>query len=257
MIPIITLVLVSIPSYFLLKYSVEQNIFPIRNMRGNPKEKINYELIYRYPGNPVLLFCNGNIGTMKIAKEYTSKMCEHHSLNLCCFDYSGYGESPGSISCKQILKDGETVYNELLSKGIHQNDIIVCGDSIGSGVAAHLANIYKDTRCCILISPYINLPSIMFGLHLGKLLNYVSYFFINDPLATYKIIDKISAPVILIHGTKDYLISHEHSKYLANVREQYKLPTYAIYTDNGHYIPDICQLTNDIFVREGLTTNFT
>jgi uncharacterized protein len=243
---IVPYLLVVVPTFLMvLRFIVNNEIFPMIRYRSDfTKDCINYRLHHKYPGRPVVLFCNGNTGSMSIVTEYTRNLCETYRLNLCYFDYSGYGNSPGSPSCKQILKDGEFVYNELLLKGFHENEIIVWGVSIGTGVASHLAKIHTETKACILTSPYTNIVGIILGTRLGILLNYLSYILMNDPVATYKSINKITSPVILIHGIYDFLISQNHSKYLANTRKQRKLPTFEIYVHQSHGIdhtPKMCR----------------
>ena len=235
--PIIILILI-------VRYFINEIlIFPFRSSQSG--ESINYKLIHNYPGRPIILFCNGNVGTIEAGIFNTKNLCDKYQLNLCCFDYSR------ATTCGQILKDGEFIYNELISKGFKEEDIIICGVSIGTGVAAHLASIHKNVKGCILISPYINIISIAVGIRFGILFNYLSYLFINNPLATYQKINNIISPVILIHGLYDPLIPPPHSKYLAKIRNKYLLDTEEIYVDNGHAVEltsEVCEKIGNFFL---------
>ena len=60
-------------------------------------------------------------------------------VNVLAMEYPGYSIYPGSTSSTQINADSETVYEYMNKKlGFHEQNIIVVGRSIGTGVALEL-----------------------------------------------------------------------------------------------------------------------
>lgn len=60
-------------------------------------------------------------------------------VNLCVYDYSGYGCSTGTPSVANTIADIDACYSWLLKKSISPSDIILYGQSIGSGPTINLA----------------------------------------------------------------------------------------------------------------------
>ena len=91
----------------------------------------------------------------------------------------------------------------------NSKDIIICGRSIGSGPACHLAARNPDLGALALISPYKSIASIVqdsFG-SFGFLSKLVKERFVNiEEMAN------IRSPTFFLHGKKDKLIPYQHSK---------------------------------------------
>ena len=59
---------------------------------------------------------------------------------VCCFDYRGYGENPGSPTEADLHRDARAAWNHLTrSLKIPERRIVLLGESLGGGVATHLA----------------------------------------------------------------------------------------------------------------------
>jgi abhydrolase domain-containing protein 17 len=87
-------------------------------------------------------------------------------------EYPGYGVYPdigkGEDRAQLILNDSEIVLNYISEKLRYlKTDIIVCGHSIGSGPACHLASKFPIT-ILILISPYTSIRGILKDFFLGS-----------------------------------------------------------------------------------------
>lgn len=94
------------------------------------------------------------------------------------------------------------------SIGINEKDIVVCGRSIGSGPAVHLAS-NRNPGALILISPFKSIQETA-----GTILGLFSFIVKNrfDNLSKMK---KVTCPLLLIHGQLDNLIPFSHSLELA------------------------------------------
>lgn len=69
-----------------------------------------------------------------------SEIAKDLKCNLCAYDYTGYGQSMGKASIPDTLADITAVFRWLLRKGIQKQDIILYGQSLGSGPTLELAS---------------------------------------------------------------------------------------------------------------------
>jgi pimeloyl-ACP methyl ester carboxylesterase len=74
-------------------------------------------------------------------------------------DYRGYGKSSGRIASEQMLHDDATVAYQYLLGRYPEDQIVVYGRSIGSGIAAYLAKTHRP-RMLILETLYFSLKEM-------------------------------------------------------------------------------------------------
>lgn len=94
-----------------------------------------------------------------------------------------------------MKQNAEQVY-EFFNKqlNIDASRIIVCGRSIGSGPAVHLAAKYNP-RCLLLISPIKSVVSIA-----RKLCGNLADLLMDERFDNVKVANKVKCPVALFHG---------------------------------------------------------
>ena len=74
--------------------------------------------------------------------------------NIMCFDYSGYGQSSGvSPSVSDTYADIDACLDWLLANGKARKDIVLYGQSVGSGPSVNLAARTPDIAGMVLHSP--------------------------------------------------------------------------------------------------------
>ncbi|TYH49689.1 hypothetical protein ES332_D10G153500v1, partial [Gossypium tomentosum] len=137
------------------------------------------------------------------------------SVIFCSYDYSGYGQSSGKPSEQSTYADIEAAYKCLEeSYGTKQEDIILYGQSVGSGPTLDLAARLPRLRAVVLHSPILSGLRVMYPVKR-------TYWF-----DIYKNIDKIplvNFPVLIIHGTSDEVVDCSHGKQLWELcKEKYE-----------------------------------
>lgn len=147
----------------------------------------------------LIFYLHGNAGSLNswgnVAGFYTS--CNYDFFMV---DYRGFGKSQGHIqSEKQFYRDIQIVYDSL-KKLYSENNIIIIGYSIGTGMAAHLAST-NNPRLLILNAPHFNMADLVH--HYIKIF---PSFMIRYKFKTNEFITKIKAPVLLFHGNVDETI---------------------------------------------------
>ncbi|PAN20282.1 hypothetical protein PAHAL_3G331300 [Panicum hallii] len=137
------------------------------------------------------------------------------TMKLCRYDYSGYGQSSGKPSEHNTYADIEAAYKCLIENfGAKEEEIILYGQSVGSGPTVDLASRLPRLRAVVLHSPILSGLRVMYPVKR-------TYWF-----DIYKNIDKIpqvSCPVLIIHGTADEVVDWSHGKQLWELcKEKYE-----------------------------------
>jgi len=91
--------------------------------------------------------------------------------------------------------DAEIVFN-FVNKylKINHHDIIICGRSIGSGPACHLAAKYNPL-CLILISPIKSVTHIA-----RQLCGRIADFLLEERFNNIEVVKGVKCPSVILHG---------------------------------------------------------
>ncbi|XP_066329701.1 uncharacterized protein [Miscanthus floridulus] len=158
-----------------------------------------------------LLYSHGNAADLGQMYELFVELSAHLNVNLMGYDYSGYGQSTGKPSEQNTYADIEAVYRCLIETyGAAEDNIILYGQSVGSGPTLDLASRLTRLRAVVLHSP------ILSGLRVMYPVKHTYWFDI------YKNIDKIPlvrCPVLVIHGTADEVVDCSHGRSLWELAE--------------------------------------
>ncbi|KAK7350670.1 hypothetical protein VNO77_09531 [Canavalia gladiata] len=187
--------------------NVEVLKFP--NRRGT-------EIVAMYVRHPMakstILYSHGNAADIGQMYELFVELSIHLRVNLMGYDYSGYGQSSGKPSEHNTYADIEAAYKYLEENyGAKQEDIILYGQSVGSGPTLDLAARLPRLRAVVLHSPILSGLRVMYPVKR-------TYWF-----DIYKNIDKIplvKCPVLIIHGTADEVVDCSHGKQLWELCQQ-------------------------------------
>jgi pimeloyl-ACP methyl ester carboxylesterase len=84
-------------------------------------------------------------------------------LEHCRYDYSGYGQSSGKPSEHNTYADIEAAYKCLIENfGAKEEEIILYGQSVGSGPTVDLASRLHRLRAVVLHSPILSGLRVMY-----------------------------------------------------------------------------------------------
>jgi uncharacterized protein len=172
------------------------------NLKANDGTLINGLLFKADSTKGVILYLHGNAGTLAtwggIAETYTQ-----NNYDIFIPDYRGFGKSGGSISSEQQLFDDAQLAYDKLKEDYNEDDIIVMGYSIGTGIAAHLASQNKP-QLLILKAPYYSLVDMM-----KRSYPFAPTFLLKYKLETGEYLKECKMPITLFHGDKDTQIPYE------------------------------------------------
>jgi len=155
--------------------------------------------------NKYILYFHGNAEDIFSSDYIIDILVNNLQYNVIAVEYPGYSIYHQDKCAKEIEKDCLTVYDYLVNEiGIKQENIVVCGRSIGSGPAVYLA-ANRSPSSLILISPFKSIKEVVASM-IG-----VFNFIVADRFNNYKRINRVICPTLMIHGQKDSLISFTHS----------------------------------------------
>lgn len=158
-----------------------------------------------------ILFLHGNRGSNKRCQRQAMNM-GNNGYDILMVDYRGYGKSDGEIySQKQVYADVQKVYN-YLKESYSEDQIIIAGYSLGSGMASYLA-ANNNPQQLAMIAPYLN----FYELKKRYIPIYIPNIFVKYPLDNVAHLEKVKCPVTLFHGTMDRVIPYDHSERLVEM----------------------------------------
>ncbi|HMQ49593.1 MAG TPA: alpha/beta fold hydrolase [Saprospiraceae bacterium] len=179
-----------------------------------PFEEVNFDMEdggqingiwFKVPNSKgVVYYLKGNSksikGWGKFAKDFVGK-----GYDFFMVDYRGFGKSSGRRTEPTLFNDAQTVYKWLKNQ-YAEEQIVVFGRSLGSGIAARIA-AWNKPALLILDSPYFSfyyqIRRFIFWMPVQWLLRY--------KIRTDQFIKKVECPIFIIHGTKDRLIPFRQS----------------------------------------------
>ncbi|KAG6908332.1 hypothetical protein DXG01_005243 [Tephrocybe rancida] len=179
--------------------------------------------------HPTVLFFHGNAATRAFSarvlhyEAYSSRL----GANVLAIDYRGFADSTGTPSESGLVTDARAAWDWLLQQGAKEEDIILVGHSLGTGVVSQLAAQLSDEglkpRGVVLLSPFSSIREVLntyqfFGMiPLTKPLTMIPY--VPDLLTmalihrfdSLKAVPRIKGPVLIAHAEDDWDIPYTHS----------------------------------------------
>lgn len=152
------------------------------------------------PGQPTLLYLHGNGGNLA-SRAMRFARYQARGLGLLMLSWRGYSGSTGSPTEAHNVADAERAYQLLLADGVSAREIVLFGESLGTGVAVQLA-ARLPVAAVVLDAPYTSIVEVARRaypfLPVGPLL--------RDRYETRRHISGLEAPLLILHGARDTVI---------------------------------------------------
>lgn len=177
-----------------LAYDAQSNINIIQfSAKGQPKGCV--------------LYFHGNRRNISWYARF-APMFTQRGYEVWMIDYPGYGKSTGRLQ-EDVLHAYATQLYKLARKRFEPQELVLYGKSMGTGIAARLAADEK-ARVLILETPYYSFESLAafyFPIYPVKRM-------IRNRLPTFEFLPKVEEPVIMFHGTSDWIIPYRNARKL-------------------------------------------
>ena len=181
------------------------------------------------PGALTYLYFHGNADGLN-ARTERFKMMSANGDGVLAFAYRGYGGSGGLPNEAALISDAEEFLSRLTAE-VGEGNIVIFGESLGSGIALAIAR-HRNPKAIILDSPYLSVlhraQSSYPWLPVSRLLEdtFRSDLFIRD----------VKRPILILHGTLDWVIPTSDSEKLAALAPP-GLVTRRLYPGEAHVVP--------------------
>ena len=227
---------------------------PLENNYQNDKIQFSYEEIFIKVDDKItlkswlinkdfkefktLVLFHGNAGDLS-NRIYKLNELNKLDINILLISWRGFSGNKGSPTEKNLYEDAEAAIKWLNEKKVENNQIILYGESLGSGVAVEIGK-KNNFNGIILESPFTSVENS------AKI--YYPYlpvkFLLKDRYDSINKIDKIRTPILIMHGKKDDIVPFSMGKELF---EKANNPKYSYFTlDDVHMMEFNDQLLKNI-----------
>lgn len=152
------------------------------------------------PGRRTILYFHGNGGHLA-DRAPRFKLLQQFGIGVLMMAYRGYSGSSGSPSEAANVADGVLAFDFLVAAGVKPGDIVLFGESLGTGVAVEVAQ-QRPAAGLVLDSPYTSLAAVgQFHypwLPVERL--------ILDRYDTLSRIGSLHLPLLILHGEADSVV---------------------------------------------------
>ncbi len=155
------------------------------------------------PGRPTILYFHGNAGYIELRSLRLAEL-QARGFGVVMPSYRGYGGSSGRPSEAVNVADAVTVYDLLQARGTSVSDIVLFGESLGTGVATQLAGVRRAAGL-VLDSPYTSMADLAARDYPWLPVRQLLW----DHYETIHHIKRVTAPLLVIHGEADQLVPVE------------------------------------------------
>jgi len=148
---------------------------------------------------PVVLYFPGNGGSLRYRVDRFRAIVAD-GTGLVALSYRGYGGSTGTPTEAGLIADAHAAYDYARARYAPER-LAVWGESLGSGVAVALA-AEAPLASVILEAPFTSAAAV--GQHAYPYLPV--HLFMHDQFRSDERIDRVSAPVLVLHGARDTIV---------------------------------------------------
>jgi pimeloyl-ACP methyl ester carboxylesterase len=225
------------PHKLIKKLNIQEktNIFYIRNEKSKIKTSV-CEIYPKFQNNSIkkiLIFSHGNGCDILTFYQYLKYLANNLNVIVVSYDYPTYGLSQGELNeftCYQALNDVVSHYLKFT------NQILLVGQSLGTGIVIDYVGKNVWSNPIILISPYKSIPKVLVDI------DFIDYLICKNKFDSENKISKPTCPIKFFHGKIDNLISHTHTLDLFNLIQNKKFKPTLFENTNHNDILDKIKL---------------
>ena len=210
-------------------YSGDQILVSIEEVKINTQDGI--ELMSWYHNKNVnnyktILFLHGNAGSLE-NRIHKINHFKDMNVNFLLVAWRGFSGNKGTPTEKGLYEDAESAVRWLKSKGVRENNIIVYGESLGTGVATEIAQ-NKNFAGIILESPFTS----MIDAGKDKYPYLPVRLLLKDRYESNKKIKNINSPILIMHGKVDNIVPFHMGKKMYELANEPKYSYFSEYDDH-------------------------
>jgi fermentation-respiration switch protein FrsA (DUF1100 family) len=164
-------------------------------------------------GRPTLVYFHGNGGHIGYRGDKARPYLDA-GYGMLLVSYRGYGGNPGSPTEDGLYADGRAAMAFLAARGVTPGDTVLYGESLGTGVAVHIAleqaRASEPLAAVVLEAPFTSAVDAGAQHYPWAPVRWL----MKDRFESRSKIAEIQAPVLIVHGGRDRVIPFSHGEAL-------------------------------------------
>ena len=173
-----------------------------------------------------LVYFHGNAGSLE-NRIHKLNHFQDMNVNFLIIAWRGFNGNKGKPSEKGLYVDGKSTIDWLIKKGVDEKNLILYGESLGTGVASHLAQ-NKNYAGVILETPFTSM--------VDAAKNFYPYIPVNlllkDKFENFKKVKNINTPILVMHGEVDQIVPFSMGKKIYEIANNPKYSYFTKYDDH-------------------------
>jgi len=174
-----------------------------------------------------LVYFHGNAGSLE-NRIHKLNHFQDMNINFLIIAWRGFNGNKGKPSERGLYVDGKSAIDWLKKKGVDEKNLILYGESLGTGVATHLAQ-NKNYAGVILETPFTSM--------IDAAKNFYPYIPINlllkDKFENFKKVKNINTPILVMHGEVDQIVPFSMGKKIYEIANN---PKYSYFTKYDNHM---------------------
>ena len=195
------------------------------------KTQDNIELLSWYHNKDsnkykTILFLHGNAGSLE-NRIHKINHFKDMNVNFLIIAWRGFSGNAGEPTEKGLYEDAKSAVRWLKEKGIKEKNIIIYGESLGTGVATEISQ-NKNFAGIILESPFTS----MIDAGKDKYPYLPVRLLLKDKYESDKKMKNINIPVLIMHGKVDNIVPFHMGEKMYKLANQPKYSYFSKYDDH-------------------------
>jgi hypothetical protein len=174
-----------------------------------------------------IVYFHGNAGNLE-NRIHKLNHFKDMDVNFLIISWRGFSGNSGKPSEQGLYKDGKSAIDWLKKKGLVEKDIILYGESLGTGIATQIAQ-NKKFAGLILETPFTSMVDAAKNVY-----PYIPVsLLLKDKYENDKKIKNINIPVLVLHGEADKIVPFKMGKKIYEIANH---PKYSYFTKYDNHM---------------------
>jgi len=173
-----------------------------------------------------ILYFHGNAGSLE-NRIHKINHFDKMNVNFLLFAWRGFSGNKGKPTEQNLYKDARGAIKWLREKGINEENIIIYGESLGTGIATEIAQ-NNNFAGVILESPFTSMTEAA----ASKYPIFPIRLLLKDKYESNKKIKNIKSPILIMHGKEDRIVPFWMGKKLYELANEPKYSYFSKYDDH-------------------------
>ena len=197
-------------------------------IQTHTKDQLTLTHWYAKKQRPYIVVFHGNAGNIE-GRAYRFKFLVDQGYSVLLVSYRGYGDNPGQPTEEDLISDSALALEWLLKhEGISSKEVVLFGESLGSGVAIALATQYP-VKGLIFDGAYSSIAEVGQSAYLFLPVRWL----LKDKWDSLARIQKVKSPTLFIHSKKDSVVPFRLAQKLFQAAKEPKRHIWLEHSDHN------------------------